>query len=101
MSSPLTVTDHSRDSAGLTYIYPVLSRRAGGLSIGVNFNTNNACNWQCIYCQVPDLKIGAAPELDFRLLEQEFRGFLEQVLSGDFYRHFQVPEDQRTIKDIA
>lgn len=101
MSSQLTATDHRRDSAGLTYIYPVLSRRAGGLSIGVNFNTNNACNWQCIYCQVPDLKIGAAPALDFRLLEQELRGFLAEVLAGDFYQRFQVPEDQRTIKDIA
>jgi len=101
MSSPLTVTDHSRDSAGLTYIYPVLSRRAGGLSIGINFNTNNACNWQCIYCQVPDLIVGAAPELDFGLLEAELRGFLRQVQSGDFYRRFAVPEDQRVIKDIA
>jgi len=101
MSSPLTVTDHSRDSAGLTYIYPVLSRRAGGLSIGINFNTNNACNWQCIYCQVPDLTVGAAPELDFGVLEAELRGFLAQVQSGDFYRRFAVPEDQRVIKDIA
>jgi hypothetical protein len=101
MSSQLTAADHSRDSAGLTYIYPVLSRRAGGLSIGVNFNTNNACNWQCIYCQVPDLTIGAAPELDFGLLEAELRGFLEQVQTGDFYRRFQVPEDRRVIKDIA
>lgn len=101
MSSHLTAADHSRDSAGLTYIYPVLSRRAGGLSIGVNFNTNNACNWQCVYCQVPDLTIGAAPELDFELLEAELRGFLEQVQTGDFYRRFQVPEDQRVIKDIA
>lgn len=101
MSSSLTAADHSRDSAGLTYIYPVLSRRAGGLSIGVNFNTNNACNWQCIYCQVPGLTIGAAPELDFDLLEAELRGFLEQVRTGDFYRRFQVPEDRRVIKDIA
>jgi wyosine [tRNA(Phe)-imidazoG37] synthetase (radical SAM superfamily) len=101
MSSPLTAIDHSRDSAGLTYIYPVLSRRAGGLSIGINFNTNNACNWQCIYCQVPNLTIGAAPELDFGLLESELRGFLKQVLLGDFYRRFQVPEAQRVIKDIA
>ena len=101
MSAQLTATDHRRDIAGLTYIYPVLSRRAGGLSIGVNFNTNNACNWQCIYCQVPDLTIGAAPELDFGLLETELRTFLDQVQSGDFYRNFQVPVDQRVIKDIA
>ncbi|MGZ8903869.1 MAG: radical SAM protein [Methylobacter sp.] len=101
MASVLTTTSHNRDVAGLKYVYPVLSRRAGGLSIGINFNTNNACNWRCIYCQVPDLKIGAAPEMDFQLLEDELRFFLDDVLGGDFYERFHVHEDQRVIKDIA
>jgi hypothetical protein len=101
MASILTTTSHNRDVAGLKYVYPVLSRRAGGLSIGINFNTNNACNWRCIYCQVPELKIGAAPEMDFQLLEDELRFFLDDVLKGDFYERFHVHEDQRVIKDIA
>ncbi|MFA6051910.1 MAG: radical SAM protein [Methylobacter sp.] len=101
MTTRLTTTNHSRDIAGLKYVYPVLSRRAGGLSIGINFNTNNACNWRCIYCQVPDLKIGAAPDLDFQLLEDELRFFLDDVLNGDFYQSFQMDEDKRVIKDIA
>ncbi|MGZ8193930.1 MAG: radical SAM protein [Methylobacter sp.] len=101
MASVLTTTSHNRDVAGLKYVYPVLSRRAGGLSIGINFNTNNACNWRCIYCQVPDLKIGAAPEMDFQLLEDELKFFLDDVLGGDFYERFHVHEDQRVIKDIA
>ncbi len=79
----------------------MLSRRAGGLSIGINFNSNSACNWRCIYCQVPGLTLGSAPPLDFSLLEKELRGFLAQVLHGDFYQQFQVPEDRRTVKDIA
>ena len=99
--SKLVTTNHARDIAGLTYIYPVISRRAGGLSIGVNFNINNACNWRCIYCQVPNLIHGGAPELDFELLEHELRYFLNQVLNGDFYQEFNVPENQRVIKDIA
>lgn len=99
--STLLTTNHARDIAGLKYIYPVLSRRAGGLSIGINFNTNNACNWRCIYCQVPNLKRGAAPVLDFQQLEDELRFFLATVLNGDFYQRFQVPESQRVIKDIA
>ncbi len=101
MTSSLTIQDHSRDVAGLTYIYPVLSRRAGGLSIGVNLNTNNACNWRCIYCQVPGLVKGAAPEINLGLLETELRFFLDLVLSGKFYQQFQVEESQRVIKDIA
>ncbi|MFU8789599.1 MAG: radical SAM protein [Methylobacter sp.] len=101
MASLLTVNNHARDVAGLKYVYPVLSRRAGGLSVGINFNTNNVCNWRCIYCQVPGLKIGAAPELDFQLLEDELRFFFNDVLNGDFYQRFQVDEDKRMIKDIA
>ncbi|RIZ66370.1 MAG: radical SAM protein [Methylococcales bacterium] len=73
----------------------------GGLSIGINFNTNNACNWRCIYCQVPDLKIGAAPKMDFELLEKELRYFLKDVKEGDFYDRYQVDADKRVIKDIA
>ena len=101
MSQTLTTSDHSRDTAGLKYIYPVMSRRAGGLSIGINFNVNNACNWRCIYCQVPDLQRGAAPEIDFVLLEQELRFFLNHVLHGNFFDDFNVPHEQRVIKDIA
>jgi len=78
----LTTSDHSRDRAGLRYVYPVLSRRAGGVSIGINLNPNNACNWRCVYCQVPDLVRGAAPAIDLALLEQELRLFIDECLRG-------------------
>ena len=97
----LTTTNHNRDSAGLKYVYPVLSRRAGGLSIGINFNTNNACNWRCIYCQVPGLSKGTAPDLDLAVLEDELRFFLNDVQQGGFYERFQMEAQNRIIKDIA
>lgn len=97
----LTTTDHNRGSAGLTYIYPVISRRSGGLSIGVNLNPNNACNWRCIYCQVPELRRGTAPPIDLDLLETELNGFLDDVLRGDFFQRFEIPAVQQTIRDIA
>ncbi len=96
----LTVTDHSRGSAGLRYVYAVVSRRAGGVSVGINLNTNNACNWRCIYCQVPNLTRGAAPPVDMVLLEQELRRFLQDLLHGDFMQR-RVPEGMRRINDIA
>lgn len=99
--SELTVTDHDRDRAGLTYVYPVLSRRSGGLSIGINLNPNNACNWRCIYCQVPGLIRGGAPAIDLQLLEQELTTFLASVSDGSFYDAYQVPTEQRIIRDIA
>ncbi len=97
----LTVEDHSRDSADLTYVYPVLSRRAGGLSVGINLNPNNKCNWRCVYCQVPDLKRGSAPEIDLEKLDAELRLFLTDVLQGDFFERQKIESDLRTIKDIA
>ncbi len=96
----LTTGDHSRDSADMTYVYPVISRRAGGVSVGVNLNPNNACNWHCVYCQVPDLKRGAAPEIDLKKLEIELRGFLHELLHGDFMVQ-RVPLEARRINDIA
>ncbi len=97
----LTTTDHSRDSTGMTYVYPVFSRRSGGLSIGINLNPNNACNWRCIYCQVPDLIRGSAPAVDLLQLEDELQTLLQDVLNGDFYARYDLPEDQRVIRDIA
>ena len=62
----LTVADHRRDRAGLTHVYPVVSRRAG-VSIGINLNVNRACNWRCIDRQVPDLRRGSAPPVDLEV----------------------------------
>jgi wyosine [tRNA(Phe)-imidazoG37] synthetase (radical SAM superfamily) len=96
----LTVTDHNRDVSGLRYIYPVISRRAGGLSIGINLNINNVCNWRCIYCNVPELTRGTPPPIDLNVLEHELRTFLDSVLHGDFMKQ-QVSESDRQLKDIA
>ncbi len=97
----LTTSDHNRDKAGLTYIYPVLSRRSGGLSVGVNLNTNNACNWRCIYCQVPNLIRGSAPTVNLEQLAQELRSFLGDVIHGNFFDREEVSDEFRVIKDIA
>ena len=96
----LTVTDHNRDAVQRTYVYPVISRRAGGVSVGINLNPNNACNWRCIYCQVPNLKRGAAPAIDLKQLEMELTALLTDILQGDFMQT-RVPEDARRLNDIA
>ncbi len=100
MPKTLTVLNHDRDSAELTYVYPVVSRRARGVSIGVNLNPDNTCNFRCIYCQVPDLVAGNGPRIDLPQLESELRGQLRDVLHGDFMTT-RVPEDSRRLNDIA
>jgi len=96
----LTISDHNRDVSGMKYIYPVVSRRAGGVSIGINLNTNNACNWRCIYCQVPNLTRGTPPPVELDVLEKELRSFLNDVLHGDFMQRY-VSEQDRHLEDIA
>lgn len=96
----LTPANHDRDSASMSYVYPVVSRRAGGVSVGINLNPNNACNWACIYCQVPNLTRGAAPAIDLALLETELRAMLADILLGDFMQT-RVPEGARRLNDIA
>ena len=96
----LNEADHNRDVSGLRYIYPVVSRRAEGVSLGINLNVNNACNWRCVYCQVPNLTRGTPPPIDLNLLEQELRMFLAEVLHGDFMQRY-VAEGDRHLQDIA
>ena len=43
---------HPRTYHENKFVYPVLSRRSGGISIGVNLNPDKICNFDCIYCQV-------------------------------------------------
>lgn len=104
MSQPvkaiLSAKDHNRDVAGFTYVYPVYSRRARGLSVGINLNPNNACNWRCIYCQVPNLVRGGAPAIDLELLNKELRALLHDVLHTTFLAD-RLPAEAQRINDIA
>jgi hypothetical protein len=96
----LQTNDHPRYQDGLKYIYPVVSRRAGGVSVGVNLNPNDACNWRCVYCQVPGLKAGKGPAIDLERLEHELDAMLRDLLDGDFMET-RVPAEARRFNDIA
>lgn len=96
----LTPEDHDRDAVGRKHVYPVVSRRARGVSVGVNLNTNQACNWRCVYCQVPGLVRGKAPEVDLELLARELHEFLDELFSpGWLERH--APPEARRVNDLA
>jgi wyosine [tRNA(Phe)-imidazoG37] synthetase (radical SAM superfamily) len=100
VSEKLTVFNHDRDSAALTYVYPVVSRRARGVSVGINLNPDNTCNFRCIYCQVPGLIAGNGPPIYLPLLERELRDQLDEILHGNFMQE-RVPEDSRRLNDVA
>ncbi len=49
---PSTAFGAPRDFLGNRFVYVVLSSRARGLSLGVNFNPDRECNFDCVYCEV-------------------------------------------------
>ena len=96
--------EHSRSFETNRYVYPVLSRRAGGLSIGVNLNPDKICNFDCVYCQVDRSIPGATKIVDLSLLAAELGSMLESVSSGEIWRHVKfrdLPARLRTVHDIA
>jgi wyosine [tRNA(Phe)-imidazoG37] synthetase (radical SAM superfamily) len=107
MSSPPTHhlhRRHERTFEGNRYVYPVLSRRAGGLSIGVNLNPDKICNFDCIYCQVNRTTPGEVRFVDMDVLIEELDHMLRWAGSGDIYRSGKfcdTPPSLRQLRDIA
>lgn len=102
-SSPLFDT-HSRSFAVNRYVYPVLSRRAGGISIGVNLSLDQTCNFHCIYCQVVHRQPVDTDAVDLPTLADELNRMVESVISGRIYEGNQfrdTPEPLRRLNDIA
>ena len=95
----LSILNHDRKIFDKKYIYPVLSRRAGGLSLGINLNTNNACNWQCIYCEIPNLTRGKPESIDTKLLKEELFFWLHEITQNNFLGNHAPPDT--LLKDIA
>jgi wyosine [tRNA(Phe)-imidazoG37] synthetase (radical SAM superfamily) len=69
--------DHSRIFADNEYVYPVLSRRAGGISVGINLNADKSCNFDCIYCQIDRKRPSSAQKINMDKLRTELFEFLE------------------------
>jgi wyosine [tRNA(Phe)-imidazoG37] synthetase (radical SAM superfamily) len=93
---------HGRHWRGFHYVYPVISRRAHGLSIGINLNPDLACNLDCVYCQVDRSRPPRAAKVDMETLERELRGIAANY-QGLFSEpeFICVPPEYRRLNDIA
>ena len=95
---------HPRHFEEFRYVYPVLSRRSHGISIGVNVNPDKICNFDCIYCQVDRATESAVKKFDLTIAEEELREMLEMVRSGEIAQHppfSTVPRELVRLNDIA
>ena len=96
--------DHSRSFADFCYVYPVISRRSRGLSIGVNLNPDKRCNFDCIYCEVDRTTAPRRQKVDLELLGQELRAILQLGRDGSLFAlepFSNVPQSWRRLNDIA
>src|SRR5215204_2103452 len=97
-------TDHARLFEHNRFVYPVLSRRSGGISIGVNLNPDKVCNFDCIYCQVDRRSESETQFVETEQLLRELDDTLELVVSGDVYqteKFAKTPPAMRRLNDIA
>ena len=95
---------HPRTWREFRYCYPVVSRRSRGLSLGVNLNPDQACNFDCVYCSVDRRVPSTVREVDEAALERELDALLELAASGTIWREEpfdRTPEALRRLNDIA
>jgi wyosine [tRNA(Phe)-imidazoG37] synthetase (radical SAM superfamily) len=97
-------TEHARSFDANRFVYPVLSRRSRGISIGVNLNPDKICNFDCIYCQVDRTRQSETRFVEIDALLAELDAMLDFVLSGAIYdteKFRNTPPALRRLNDIA
>ncbi|MDR0521519.1 MAG: hypothetical protein LBH00_06665 [Planctomycetaceae bacterium] len=105
------VQHHPRRFSDLIHVYPVISRRSGGLSIGVNLSPTAACNFACVYCQVlaensaenRRIAVGS-PRIALDQLNDELRFLVGSANNGSLFLQSwlaSVPPEKRVLRDIA
>jgi wyosine [tRNA(Phe)-imidazoG37] synthetase (radical SAM superfamily) len=99
------VQDHSRTYAAFTFVYPVISRRSGGLSLGVNLNPDKRCNFDCVYCEVDRRTPGRAQQVSLPQMREELQTLIRLARQGALARDPKFsalpPDLTREIRDIA
>lgn len=98
------VADHRRSYADNRFVYPVVSRRSAGVSIGVNLNPDKVCNFDCIYCQVDRVTQSETRFVAVDQLLAELEEMVSLVVSGALFGHEKfaaTPAPLRRLNDIA
>src|SRR5574344_919180 len=77
--------DHTREWARFDYCYPVISRRSGGVSLGVNLNPDKRCNFNCVYCEVDRCTPPRRKDVDLHQLVAAMAALMDLVASGELF----------------
>jgi wyosine [tRNA(Phe)-imidazoG37] synthetase (radical SAM superfamily) len=97
-------SNHNRIYGSNRFVYPVLSRRSNGVSLGVNLNPDKVCNFDCIYCQVDRTTRSETRFVEMDQLLAELRTTLDFITSGEFFGDGpfkDIPPELKRLNDIA
>jgi len=89
---------------GNQFVYAVITSRARGLSVGVNMNPDQLCNFDCVYCEVRREPSKAGLKVDIAKLAHELIHILVMAQFkqlGDLEQFSRVPSDLMTLKEVA
>jgi wyosine [tRNA(Phe)-imidazoG37] synthetase (radical SAM superfamily) len=103
-SIPSIFREHDSEWSKFLYAYPVISRRARGVSIGINLNPDKICNFNCVYCQINRQKASRIKKVNLSVLDCEVRRLIETWKSGRLFSKepfVSAPSALRSLKDIA
>jgi len=95
---------HPRRFEENRFVYPVLSRRSEGISVGVNLNPDKVCNFDCIYCQVDRTTQSETKFVGTEQLLEELERTLKLAASGELFEHpkfSETPPKFHRLNDIA
>lgn len=93
-----------REFLGNQFVYAVITSRAHGLSIGVNMNPDQACNFECLYCEVHRVPEKKLAQIDIKTLTQELIHVVALAQSGrlrEMEQFSKVPPELLTLRDVA
>jgi wyosine [tRNA(Phe)-imidazoG37] synthetase (radical SAM superfamily) len=98
------IGDHRRQWRNCRYVYPVISRRARGVSIGVNLNLDKKCTFACRYCQINRRIHRLGIDVEIPRLRAELDEALDALADGELWnepRFVDTPSALRRVNDIA
>ena len=100
-----TAFGRPRNSLGNRFVYAVISQRAHGLSVGVNLNPDQHCNFDCVDREVDRDAPVRERQVDTKVLAEELRHLLRLTYNGRLrelvagLRH--LPPELLELKEVA
>jgi len=86
------------------FVYCLISKRGGGMSIGINLTPDQRCNFDCVYCEIDrSAKRHASQHVDLAVMTAELQHTLNLVNSRRIQElgYQSMPAELLELKEVA